>query len=339
MSMQPVRWGVLGVAKIAREKVIPPLKESPLVQLTAIASRDGSRVKAAAETLGFRRAYDSYQAVIDDPDVEAIYIPLPNHLHVEWAAKAVAAGKHVLCEKPLALAAAEIGPLAEAARRNNVLVMEGFMVLSHPLWQQARDLIRNGRIGPVHALHMSFASPNYDPANIRNRADAGGGSLTDKGCYAVALARYLFEDEPTRVAAVMDIADDFRVDSLTTALMAFPRAQASFNCASQLAAHQHLVVMGSKGRLEMPIPVNLPDDRPTHLTLVTGDNPADQIIEDIVQPPCNQYRLMIEQFSRAVRGDGQPSVSLAFSTGNARVIEALFRAADSGRWETVPTAG
>jgi predicted dehydrogenase len=333
MSLEPVRWGVLGVAKIANEKVIPPLKASALLKVVAIASRDPARAEAAARTHGIPRAYDDYQAVLADPEVEAVYIPLPNHLHVEWAVKAAAAGKHVLCEKPLALTAAGVATLTEAAAANGVQIMEGYMVLSHPLWQKAQAIVHSGRIGTVQALHMSFASPNYDPANIRNRADVGGGSLTDKGCYAVALARFLFDAEPERVIAAMDIDPAFHVDRLTTALMAFPNAQASFNCASQLSAYQHLVIMGTKGRIEMEIPVNLPDDVPNRLRLVTGSLPAEQLTESIESPPCNQYRLMFEQFSQVIRGTGAPSVSLDFSAGNARVLEALFRSRDSGRWE------
>lgn len=333
MSFAPVRWGVLGVAKIANEKVLPPLKSSASVTVVAIASRDRARAESAARTHGIAKAYDNYDALLADGDIEAVYIPLPNHLHVEWAAKAAKAGKHVLCEKPLALTADGVATLAKAAADNGVHIMEGYMVLSHPLWQKARDIIRSGRVGTVQALHMSFASPNYDPANIRNRAEAGGGSLSDKGCYAVALARYLFDAEPDRVIATMDIDPDFQVDRLTTALMAFPQAQASFNCASQLSAYQHLVVMGTKGRIEMEIPVNLPDDVPTRLRLVTGSMPAELITEFLESVPCNQYRLMFEQFSGVIRGDGTPSVSLDFSAGNARAIEALFRSKDSGHWE------
>jgi predicted dehydrogenase len=335
MSFDPVRWGVLGVAKIANEKVLPPLKSSSLIKVVAIASRDRQRAETAARTHGIDRAYDDYQALLTDPDIEAVYIPLPNHLHVEWASKAAAAGKHVLCEKPLALTASGVETLAQAAAANHVHIMEGYMVLSHPLWQKARELIRSESIGTVQALHMSFASPNYDPANIRNRAEVGGGSLTDKGCYAVALARYLFEADPDRVIATMDMDPNFQVDRLTTALMTFPKAQASFNCASQLSAYQHLVVMGTKGRIEMEIPVNLPDDAPTRLRLVTGSLPAELKSEYLEAEPCNQYRLMFEQFSRVIRGEGIPSVGLDFSAGNARAIEALFRSKDSERWERV----
>jgi predicted dehydrogenase len=333
MSFKPVSWGVLGVAKIANEKVIPPLTSSPYIKIAAIASRDGKRAEAAARVHGIARSYGDYQALLADPEIEAVYIPLPNHLHVEWAVKAAAAGKHVLCEKPLALTAADVATLAKAAQANSVQIMEGYMVLSHPLWQKAREIVRSGRIGTVQALHMSFASPNFDPANIRNRADAGGGSLTDKGCYAVALARFLFDAEPDRVIAAMDIDPNFHVDRLTTALMAFPNAQASFSCTSQLSAYQHLVIIGGKGRIEMEIPVNLPDDVPTRLRLVTGSLPADLVTEVIESPPCNQYRLMFEQFSEVIRGKGTPSVSLDFSAGNARAIEALFRSKDSERWE------
>jgi predicted dehydrogenase len=333
MSFQPVRWGVLGVAKIANERVIPPLAGSPMVSVRAIASRQLPKAESAAKRHAIERAYGSYEQLIGDPDIEAVYIPLPNHMHVEWTLKAATAGKHVLCEKPIALSGAEVETLAEAAAKHGVCIMEGFMVFSHPLWKAARELVRSGRIGTVHGFHMSFASPNYDPANIRNRAEVAGGSLTDKGCYAVALARFLFDREPERVIAAMDIDLDFKVDRLTTALMEFDGAQASFNCASQLAAYQHLVIMGERGRLEADIPVNLPDDGLTRLRMVTGSMLAEQVAETMTFEPCNQYRLMFEAFSQAVRSGSALPVSLPFSAGNARAVEALFRSSASGRWE------
>ena len=333
--MSLVRWGVLGVAKIANEKVIPPLTGSPSVDLLAVASRTSARAEEAAQRHGIKRAYGSYDDLLADRDIEAVYIPLPNHLHVEWVLKALAAGKHVLCEKPLALTAGEVRQLAKAAADHRRRLMEGFMVFSHPLWRAAGELVRQGRIGTIHAFHMSFASPNYDPANIRNRAEAGGGSLTDKGCYNTALARFLFGAEPSRVVAAMDIDPTFKVDRLTTGLLTFPGGQASFNCASQISAYQHLVVMGAKGRLEADIPVNMPDTVPTQLRLVTGSMPAELVTETISFPPCNQYRLMFEQFSQAIRTNGPQSVSLEFSAGNARVIEALFRSVETGTWESI----
>lgn len=334
-SFAPVRFGVMGVAKIADQKVIPPLTTSPLLTLEAIASRDLDRARTAAAKHGIARAHGSYEALLADPAIEAVYIPLPNHLHVDWALKAIAAGKHVLCEKPIALTAADVAKLRDAAKARGVTVMEGFMVLSHPLWQSVRAMIAEGRIGEVHALHMSFASPNYDPANIRNSAAAQGGSLTDKGCYASLLASYLFGGAPVRVIGAMDVDAAFGVDRLTTALLDFSHAQASFNCSSQLAAYQHLVVMGTKGRIEVEIPVNLPDDAPTRLTLVAGSTLPEQTSQTVSFAPLNQYRLMFEQFCRAVRLGEAPSVSLDLSERNAAIIDALFRSTKSHAWETV----
>lgn len=328
---EPVRWGVLGVAKIAVERVVPPASQSACARFVAIASRNLARAESAARALGIERAYGSYERLLDDPEIEAVYIPLPNHMHVEWTLRSIAAGKHVLCEKPLALSAAEVRRITIAASRASLHVMEGFMLFSHPRWHAVRDLLRGGQIGDVGAIHISFANPNLDAANIRNRIETGGGALYDKGCYAIALARHLFDAEPDEVAAMQCVDAGFGVDHLTAGILRFPQAVATFDCSSRLAAHQSLLAVGAKGRMEVPVPVTPTDAAPTWLRIDPGRDLAGTGARDIAFAPCNQYRLMFEAFAEAVRCGAAVPVPLAFSLGNAAALESIVASARAER--------
>jgi predicted dehydrogenase len=323
----PVRWGVLGVARIAIERVLPPVMQSPWIEVVAIGSRSLDKAKAAAATLGIPRAYGTYDEMLASPEIEAVYIPLPNSLHFDWTLRAIEAGKHVLCEKPLAPSAGEVAAMHEAAGRRGLLAMEAFMLFSHPRLHAVRDLIRHGGIGRLGTVRISFTNPNLDPNNIRNRVETGGGALLDKGCYAVALARYLFDADPKAVTAVSEMHPTFGVDCLTTAILQFPRGMASFDCSSTLAAHQQLVAIGTDGYIEMDLPVTPDPGQPT--TFRVGGRGGVQTRRFAA---CNQYRLMFDEVSAAIRGEGMLPVSPEFSVGNAQVIENLFRAAAGRRW-------
>src|SRR5919106_378254 len=258
--MEPVRFGIVSTAKIAVTKVIPGMQKSRHCRIEAIASRDLGRARAAAETLGIPKAYGSYAELLADPAIEAVYNPLPNHLHVPISIEAAAAGKHVLCEKPIALSAAEAGKLIEARDRAGVLIQEAFMVRCHSQWLRARELVRSGRIGELRVVQGSFSYMNLDPANVRNQAGIGGGGLYDIGVYPVVTARLLFEAEPTRVAAQIERDPNFKTDRLTSALLAFPTGQALFVCSTQLVPYQRMQIFGTKGRIEIEIPFNAPPD-------------------------------------------------------------------------------
>jgi predicted dehydrogenase len=332
---EPVKWGVLGVAKIATEKVIPAMRQGALCRIEAIASRDAGRAGAAADQLGIPRAYGSYEELLADPEIEAIYNPLPNELHVAWTEKALAAGKHVLCEKPLALDAEEARRLVAAREKSGKLVAEAFMVRHHPQWRRAREIARSGAVGEIGAIQTLFAYRLLDPENVRNRPPGGGG-LFDIGCYAIVTARYIFGEEPTRVAACIDFDPTFGTDRLASAILEFPGGRhLTFTVATQLAGAQRVTIAGTAGRIEVKIPFNAPPDRPTEIVIDSGADLAGGGARVETFQICDQYTLQGDAFARAVRGEGALEFSIEDAVANMRVIDACFRAGKSGRWEAV----
>lgn len=332
--MKKVIWGVLGTAEIGRERVLPGMKKSALLELRAIASRDEARARSTADALGIPGAYGSYDALLADPEIEAVYIPLPNHLHVPFALRAAAAGKHVLCEKPIALTAAEAMALREAAGK--VLIAEAFMVRFHPQWLRARELVREGRIGTLRAVQMFFGYNNVDPGNVRNKADIGGGGLYDIGCYAIAAGRYFLAGEPTRCIALIDRDPNFGTDRLTSALIEFDHGRRlDFTVSTQIAPHQRLQLCGSKGRIEIPIPVNAPQGAATRIAIddCSSLEGAGIVVETL--PASDQYQLQGEVFSRAVRGEIPLPYGVEDAIANMHVVDALFRSERSRCWEAV----
>lgn len=332
--MKPVVWGVLSTARIGLEKVLPAMRQSALVDLRAIASRSGAAARDAATAHGIERAYDAYDALLADPQIEAIYNPLPNHLHVPLTLAAAAAGKHVLCEKPLALRADEALALREAATR--VHIEEAFMVRHHPQWQRARELVRAGRIGRLRAVQVFFSYFNDDAANIRNQPGIGGGALYDIGCYAILAARYLFEGEPTRAVALVDRDPALGTDRTTSALLDFGAGrQLAFTVSTQSCPYQRVQAVGTAGRIEIQVPFNAPQGGAMRLS-IDGTGALDGTgVEVETMPPADQYRLQVEAFSRVVRGLDPPAWQLQDAVAQATVIDALWRAERSGRWEPV----
>jgi predicted dehydrogenase len=333
--MKPVVWGVLSTAKIAMEKVLPAMLSSPLVELRAIASRSEASAQAAAKTLGIPVAYGSYEALLADPEIEAIYNPLPNHLHVPLTLQAAAAGKHVLCEKPVAMTATEAESLREAASR--VHIEEAFMVRHHPQWQRVREWLRAGRIGTPRAVQTFFSYFNDDPGNIRNMPEIGGGALYDIGCYAVLSARYVFEAEPQRAVALIDRDPVLGTDRTSSALLDFGGGrQASFTVSTQSCKFQRVQIVGTQGRIEIAIPFNAPQGEAMHILLDDGGALDGSQIAHETLPGADQYRLQAEAFSRKVREQARPTAdALDDAMAQARVIDALWRSERSGRWEAV----
>jgi predicted dehydrogenase len=329
-----VRWGVLGAAKIAVEKVIPAMLRGEWCEVAGLASRDLDRARRAADKLGVPKAYGSYEELLADPDIEAVYNPLPNHLHVPLSIKAAESGKHVLCEKPVALSVAEAKELLAARDRNGVRIQEAFMVRTHPQWLAVAELLRSGRVGELRAVTCVFSYFNRDASNIRNSPEMGGGALMDIGCYPVNLSRFAFGDEPRRVFGLIERDPDWNVDRLTSALLDFPTGHATFTCSTQLAPYQRMQFFGTRGRVEVEIPFNSPNDRPTRL-LVFEDSQASRGVETIELPACDQYTIQGDLFSRAIREGTETPLPLEDSINNMAAIEAIFRSADSGRWEEV----
>src|SRR5271156_38499 len=331
--MGVVRWGVLGVAKIATEKVIPAMQRGEVSRIAAIASRDPERARAAAAALGIPKAHGSYEALLADPDIDAIYNPLPNELHVPWTERALAAGKHVLCEKPIALDADEARRLVAARDRSGRLVAEAFMVRYHPQWRRAHEIVRAGEIGEVGAVQTLFSYRLEDPTNIRNKPPGGGG-LYDIGCYAILTARYIFGAEPSRVVATIDWDPKFKTDRLASALLEFPGVRhLTFTAGTQKSAHQRVTIVGEAGRIEIMIPFNAPPDRPTEIVVDTGADlfGGGRRVEKF--PICDQYTLQGDAFSRAIVDDAKLEFPIEDAIANMRVIDALFRPAKSGTGE------
>jgi predicted dehydrogenase len=333
-DVKKVVWGVLSTARIGRDRVLPGMKKSRLLEIRAIASRDQSRARATADALGIPKAYGSYEALLADPDIEAIYNPLPNHLHVPLTLQAAAAGKHVLCEKPIALTADEATALRAAAGK--VLIAEAFMVRFHPQWLRARELVQEGRIGTLRAVQMFFGYNNVDPSNVRNRADIGGGGLYDIGCYAIVAGRFFLAAEAVRAVALVDRDPAFRTDRLTSALVDFGDGRRlDFTVSTQIASYQRLQLCGTKGRIEIHIPVNAPQGAPTRISIDDCTSVEGTGIVTETLPPSDQYQLQGEAFSRAVRGEIALPYGIEDAIANMRVIDALFRSERSGRWEDV----
>jgi predicted dehydrogenase len=331
---QMIRWGVLGCAGIAAKAVIPAIQSSRLGRVAAIASRDAEKASAMATRFGIEKSYGSYEDLLSDPDIDAIYNPLPNHLHVPMTIKALEHGKPVLCEKPIALNAAQASELAEAQKAANLPVAEAFMVRHHPQWKKARAMVADGRLGDVRAIQTIFAYYLDDPKNVRNQADIGGGGLFDVGCYAINTARFLFDAEPLRAIALMENDPVFGTDRLTSGLLAFPEGrQLAFTCSTQLSLTQKVTVLGTRGRLEIPIPFNAPADQQTVLIFDDGRDLAGGGRQEIVIEPVDQYREQVDAFAEAVLSGTSLETGLEDAIANMKAIDALFRSATSGRWE------
>jgi predicted dehydrogenase len=331
--MRKVRWGVLGAAHIAVKKVIPAMQRGECCEIVAIASRDLSKAQQAAAALSVPKAYGSYEELLADPEIEAIYNPLPNHLHVPWSVRSAEAGKHVLCEKPLALDAAEASDLLQAQLRTGVKMGEAFMVRTHPQWLRTRELVRGGQIGELRAAMGFFSYFNRDPANIRNVRAWGGGALFDIGCYPINTSRFIFGEEPRRVMALLERDPEMGIDRLSSALLDFPSGQMVFTCSTQLAAYQRMQFFGTRGRIEIEIPFNAPPDRACRVFVDDGSDLLGAGIRTETFPTCDQYTIQGDLFSQAVRGEREVPVSLDDAVRNMAVIDALFRSAESERWE------
>ena len=331
-----LRWGVLSTANIGLKKVIPGMMRGQFTSVTAIASRDLARARQAASALGIATAYGSYEELLADSAIDAVYIPLPNHLHVPWAIKAAEAGKHVLCEKPLSLTVAEAETLLAVRARTGVKIGEAFMVTCHPQWQRVRALLDAGRIGELRAISGVFSYFDNDSANIRSKVEWGGGALMDIGCYLVHASRYAFRQEPRRVVGLIDRDPQMGIDRLTSALLDFPGGQAVFTCSTQLIPHQQIQILGSRGCITLEIPINALADRPARLFIDSSGDLRGSGIETETFPACDQYTLQGDAFARAVFEGAPVPVPLEDSIQNMAVIEAIFHSARSGQWEALP---
>jgi predicted dehydrogenase len=329
-----LRWGVLSTAAIGLKKVLPAMQQGQYSSIVAIASRDAAKAKDAATSLGIPKAYGSYEELLADPDIDAVYNPLPNQLHVPWTIRAAEAGKHVLCEKPLSLTVAEAETLLAVRSRTGVKIGEAFMIRSAPQWLRLRELLDEGRIGELRSVLGFFSYFNINPANIRNQVECGGGALMDIGCYPIHASRFAFGQEPSRVVARIDRDPQMQTDRLTSAILDFPGGQSIFTCSTQLVPYQRIHFLGTRGRIEIEIPFNAPIDRPTRLFIDDGSDLFGGGMTTETFPTSDQYTLQGDAFSKAVLEDTDVPVSIEDGIKNMAVIEAIFNSAKSGQWES-----
>lgn len=326
--MQKVRWGVLSTANIGTGQVIPAMQQGTYCEIAAIASRSPEKAQAVAAQLGIPKAYGSYEELLADPEIDAIYNPLPNHLHVPWSIKVLQVGKHVLCEKPIALTSAEGQTLVDVARQYpHLKVMEAFMYRFHPQWQRARQLVLEGDIGELRTIQSFFSYYLDDPNNIRNRGDVGGGGMLDIGCYTVSLARFIFGAEPNHVFGTVEYDPQLKIDRLASSILYFGGGTSTFTCATQLVPYQRVNIFGTTGRVEIEIPFNAPANQPCKIWYQHGDE-----TEEIQVEACNQYTLQGDAFSQAVLNNTDVPTPIEDAVANMKVIEAVFQSAKTGTW-------
>ncbi|RUT29300.1 Gfo/Idh/MocA family oxidoreductase [Arsenicitalea aurantiaca] len=331
---QKVRWGIISTANIGLEKVVPAIMKSPSSEVVAIASRDEAKARAAADRLGIEKAYGSYEALFSDPDVDAVYNPLPNHLHVPMTLAAARAGKHVLCEKPIALDTAEAEQLREIP--DGIVFYEAFMVRFHPQWLRAREIVRSGELGEIRAINCVFAYHNVDPGNVRNQADIGGGGIMDIGCYAITGSRFLFEAEPLRVVSLVDRDPEFRTDRLASVIADYGNGrQLTFICSTQAVPHQKIEVLGTKGRVEILIPFNAPADQATAILVDTGLALGGTMARREIIAPCDQYTEQAEAFAQAVLGKKPLGYGVEDAIATMKALDAIFESEKTGGWAEV----
>ena len=321
-----VKWGILSTAKIGTEKVIPAMRLGEYCDMVAISSRNIEKAKAAAKKLNIPKAYGSYDELIVDDEIEAVYIPVPNHLHLELSLKALEAGKHVLCEKPIGMNAKEAKLLLEAAKKHpDLKVMEAFMYRHHPQIIETKKLIDKGSIGEVKNINSVFTYYNVDPKNVRNQADIGGGGLLDIGCYCISIVRFMFDDEPKRVSGFIEFDPVMKIDRLASAVLEFEKGTATFTCSTQIPFQQKAVILGEKGEIEFSVPFTPAPDEGPKVILHTNDH-----IKDLHYKACNQYTLQGDLFSKAIMENTRVYTPLEDALANMKVIDAVFESARTG---------
>ena len=324
--MEKVRWGILSTAKIGTNRVIPAMQKGKYCEIIAIASRQLDKAQAAARELGISKAYGTYDELLNDPDVDAIYNPLPNHLHVPWTIKSMEAGKHVLCEKPIGLSSVEGQKIIdEAKKRPELKVMEAFMYRHHPQWQKARQLIEEGKIGKLRMVQSVFSYFNVNADDIRNKAEMGGGGLMDIGWYNVSLSRFIYSSEPKRVCGIMEMDPQFKTDRLVSAIMDFGCGNAVFTCSTQLSQYQRVNIFGTDGRVELEY-IN-PTDGPSKLWLQKGEE-----ITELPMPKCDHYEIQSDRFSLAIITDTEVFTPIEDAIANMKVLEAIVQSAINNTW-------
>jgi predicted dehydrogenase len=329
--MNKIRWGILSTAKIGREKVIPAMQAGKYCEIVAIASENKERLIQEAGRLKIPTVYSSYEELLNDPIIDAVYIPLPNQLHVPWAIKALQSNKHVLCEKPIALSSTEAVQLLDAAKEKpNLKIMEAFMYRFHPQWRHTKKLVSDGSIGELKTIQSFFSYYNVDPENIRNKIETGGGGLMDIGCYCISLSRFIFGQEPSRVFGSVEYDPQLKTDRIASGILDFVKGTSTFTCSTQLASYQRVNILGTAGRLEIEIPFNAPPDQTTRIWLHLKSD-----TKEIIFDPVDQYTIQGDEFSKAILNNTKVPTELDDALNNMKVIESILQSSRDGKWMNV----
>ncbi len=328
--MKRLKLGVLGVSNHLIKRVVLPLLESADVELFAIASRTEQKAAEFAHQFNIGKSYGSYEALLDDEEIEAVYIPLPNHMHAEWIKKAAEAGKHILCEKPLSMSAEEAVEVVEFCQTKGVVLMEAFMYKYHPQWQKVRDIIRTNNLGKVQYINTSFSYNNPSASNIRNIKAFGGGGLRDIGCYAISVPRFILGKEPERVVGLLSNHPQFDTDMLTTAILDFGSARATFNVSTCANAFQKVDIVATAGRITVHLPFNAYNDVPARICVDSAIGSREILVDAV-----DQYGLMLTEFAGLVSRSELVSSGEDDAILNQKVLDAILRSSRSDAWEQV----
>ena len=322
-----IKWGILSTAYIGTEHVIPAMMKSEYSEVNAIASRNYDKAKTVANKLNIPKYYGTYEELLKDNEIEAVYIPLPNHLHVPWAIKCLEAGKHVLVEKPIGLSSEEAQKLLEESKKYpNLKIMEAFMYKFHPQWIKVKQLVDEGEIGTLRNIQSSFSFYDDNPESITNKSEMGGGSLMDIGCYPISLSRLLFNSEPKKISGMVEIHHEFKVDVLASAILEFENGYSSFFSSTLLEENQKVEIFGTKGKIEILVPFNPEENIPAKI-LLTKDSKETEIQFE----RCNQYTIQADLFSKAILENGKVPTSLYDSIHNMKVIEKIIESSNLGK--------
>ena len=317
--MHKIRFGILSTANIGRKYVTPAIQLAEQCEVAAVASRKLKNAESYASEFNIPKAYGSYEKLLADPEIDAIYIPLPNNLHVEWSIKALQAGKHVLCEKPIGMNEQDAKKLlAESKKYPQLKVMEAFMYRHHPRWKRVVELVRSGKLGEIKAVHSLFTYYNDDPDNYRNSAEMGGGGLMDVGCYSISVARLIFGRQPKNATGVAEYDPKYHTDRLTSGLLDFETGTSVFTCSTQCHKDQYVKIYGTQGKIELDLPFNPDFSKPSELK---ANIDGIDIIEEF--EPCNQFTLQGDAFAQAILEKKPVPISLEDSIGNMKVIDSV----------------
>ncbi len=328
--MNPMKLGILGVSSHFIKRVLFPLKKSTLIEIYAISSRSKDKAKEASEKYDIPKYYSTYEELIKDKSIELVFIPLPNNLHAEWIKKCADHGKHILCEKPIALNAKEATECINYAKSKNVYIMEAFMYKFHPQWKRTLELIQMGEIGNINFINTTFGYNNPDPNNIRNIKETGGGSLMDIGCYAISVPRFLLQSEPLRVISLMNYDRIFQTDILSSAILDFGYARATFNISTKTYPFQKVEIHGTQGIIIVQIPFNTFSDVKAKITVMTSVG-----LREISFELVDHYQLEFEEFVNVIRNNKPSPIPIEDAINNMKVIDAIIKSNKSCEWEEI----